>query len=572
MQKITLNSVEKFNAPYKQHTKTAELKGSEIYRWIGIKDCFDSLAAYQKKDYKECVNFLAIAILKFSTISAAAYGIYRWATRDTVYLSNLLKQAEMDFNNNSNKMSVPPSVVQMTDTSYHEYKKFSKWPTSEKAFFETHLSNSAPTSTAITQHLLTQGIQQKDTSFEKFAISKCLSASISSLSCIAIIDFLTKAPNPESLATAMKISRKCKKDNTFCNKVLETAQTLSTKNRSLDDAKSLVKKMNSKGANQGKGAEFLKDATDLFYEEFQKLEKAIASCQKAKTQSGFWDTATCFSKAQGLDKARIFFGKNDFLDWQEHEAINNRKKALTDYGVYFAQACIKFPESEPCQKFIQHIFQKLVENDMLDEAFDLLIAKGPLQKSEVSTITRIILQKKECDLGKKLAIKALKTNPNHDVQIELATLNTEIQRLEDKAKSALELMKSSNIEETALSEAINNAFLLNDENHLIDIFTTANSWIKNKKILYPKALKLVIQNLFSLERQNDNQFMSSYTYTDKINLPTDMAKILVTRWQEAINAPIFDTRINYDLYRKFGYERSSYSVSITKYNWQDWTR
>jgi hypothetical protein len=112
----------------------------------------------------------------------------------------------------------------------------------------------------------------------------------------------------------------------------------------------------------------------------------MTNCQKAKEGSGLLDTAQCFLKADGFEKTKIFLEEDRFFESQEERAIEKMKKALTTYGVDLAKACAKFPNSKSCTQFVDSILQKLIENDLFDEAFQLLISKKALQKTDVSKI------------------------------------------------------------------------------------------------------------------------------------------------------------------------------------------
>lgn len=565
---------ENFKSPPPQQVKKPAENESQIYRWIGLKDCADALTAYQKKDYTSAVNSLAVAFLKFGTIGAAAFGTYKWICKDTVYLNDFMKQAEVDFSKENAKSSVPASVVNMTNTFYDEYKKFSKWPKSGQAFFDAHLQKNAPMSSSIVKHLMTEGAKHNDSSFEKLAINKCVSAYASSMSCMAILEYLTKTPSPESLETAIKISRRCKTSNPFCNKALEGAQTRSINKESIDEARTLIVRMTRKGANQGKGADFLKDVIVLFNEQFREFEKVITNCKNAKTTSGVWDTAACFSQAPWFQKPRILFGKSDFLEWNEYDAIDNLKTALSDYGQDLAKACTQFPDSEPCNQFVSNIFQKFIDYNLIDEAFELLSKKGPLQKNEVEDVITTMAQKNQWIQGTRFIEKVQASNPKLDIQTEIDAFNQLMTDMREDAEDALKSMSDPKNSESELSAAVERAFSLQDEEQLFNIFKVAKSWIgDHNTIQHPEALKLVIRNLFALDFCKDRLLNRC---SEKESLNGDMAKVLVTLWRRSNGYYDYSTRTSWPLYSKLDYNdrysRAEYTTTINKSNWEQLIR
>jgi hypothetical protein len=522
-----------------------ETYAPRIYRWLGIQDFSEGVDASKRKDYISMAKSFAIGSLKIGTVLAGIYGAYRYFSTDPVYLNDLYTGAAKEYQARSGQSYVPRSIVDMTQSLYHEYASFRRFPESAKDLVLEHLQSSSPMSSAIIQWMTGEAAKQDDSSFRAFVIKTCKAANESSSSCLASLQGYIGAPTPrDSLDQTMGIVSQCRaSQNRFCQKARAIGQKLSLQLESWDDLSTFISQSIRQPTQEGRV--FAEKIAPLYLQHLQKLEEAMAACERHQKEA-------CAAQATLID--RIMIADRGPWSYEVEKARENREalqSSLESEGLNLAKLCLLYPDSEPCRSFIDKMASIFAKNGLSKPLSQLLI-KTPSLNAE--TYLPIILDRaaeqghwKE---GVEFTVEYLRRHPLPKLNDAIARFYERLFQDRFAGSLAMELIEKGILNERKdlLTKALQMPGIsLRSER----FYQLVKSWIEEKQTEYLPQIFIVINKLFDEEDWHSE---------------TLIAKLIVSKLLQARDPNAVQMTAQMPHYLPGAYEQ--YDDSITRGNWK----
>jgi len=536
--------------------------GGRLYRWMGFKDLSDARNAYRESDLRAAAKSAALGTLKLGTVAAALYGVYKWTFGEPVHPHLFFSQAKQDFASQGHLSAIPRSAKDLIDYFYSEHKTFEKWPKSGKDFFSDHLSQDAPMSGAIVQHLAEEADKRGDSTFKRMVFKICPKADSSSKSCLAVLESYAGTANPDALTHAMSLLSKCRKsENAFCLKTLEKAQALSLGQRSIGDLLNVSRSMaRRKNIDPGQARVFVEKVLPLSEKQLDDLEQAIEACHQA-SQGKEARKQECLEQRNFFERLETIDGNSWQLDRYFEKKWKNLKETVKSDAVSHAAdlslLCDRVLHSPDCDRYVKKMFERLIDLGEAKAAMRILMkAKGAVV-NEVPSILNGLIQKGKWNEGIRFLLDFTEKNPSIDIRASFDSFWRKLLQSSERhlATGFLKMKQPILIEETLKA-----AFTHIEEEHLHQAFLAAKSWIASKDPQYKPHLVFLIEQLFKQQRGYYSDFYG------------DMARILATQWLHAIDPSRIDrATLEHPSWRitdREGSRFDRYSNAITSSNWK----
>lgn len=543
--------------------------------WIGVDNLTDCISAYRKAKFEKGNLNLLKAVGKIGTLTLAAYGLYRLATKDPIFTDQLHAKAQRDLSQDLATLS--PETDAFLKRQFLDQPHFKHWPASSKEFIFEALETDTLNAQATIQKAYKLAHANEDHVLSKELLKHCSKATTSPPNCLTFLELEAQTEPEEKpedhLARITGIYRKCKKSsNAFCQAnekiTLDTALAVKNWDTILGLTKDLVKKPIAKYQS------FIQQATNAHAGRLNELTNLFNECNTnnysdPKCRSEFSLFRLNEVHANSLEETVTKLSEKDMLD--------RLANAFEEEAPAFAKICLASREEiSGCSDYVANFLDRVTQLELTDKTVRIWekLFEGDQLKLETyfTPLLQKALEKGNWEGG--VAWINLWKAKNHDHHAAVANF---IEKLLDSPRWQLAeqfFQKDSLVYKDYLPKYTNSVTdLLDYENRYASHYLNSEALEKLIKLIKLQfsmegsnkdTFAPLIRKLF--EKQRDlSSYYSRYYSRDCEESPATLAKYIVTRLMPTSSTQYLETC---RFYRSHDYLK--YDDRINEDNWESY--